>query len=252
AAGLAGAALARALRPLPWPAAAVVEGVALWPLLSSRMLRHEVTAVEDALGRSLADGRTQVSRLVSRDTRTLDVEAVRGAALGSLSENLSDSVVAPLLAHAAGGLPGAAVYRYANTADAMWGYRTPRWLHAGRVAARADDLTNLVPARVSALLLLAVARAPRHLARLRAQARLTPSPNGGWPMGAMALVLGVRMAKPGVYALHPDGRAATAADTRRAVRLVAAVTVAAWPVAAVVSLVRQALVRRALMHGAVA
>jgi adenosylcobinamide-phosphate synthase len=244
---LAGTVLARAGRRLPWPAQVVLHGVALWPLLSGRMLRREVAAVEDALARSLDDGRAQVARLVSRDTSALDAEGVRGAALGSLSENLCDSVVAPLIWHAVAGLPGAVLYRYVNTADAVWGYRSPRWQHAGRVAARADDLANLAPARLSALLLLAVARAGHLLPRLPAQARLTPSPNGGWPMGAMALVLDVRLVKAGVYALHPGGRQPATDDTRRALRLVAAATAAAWPLAAGMSLLREAVVHRAVV-----
>ncbi len=228
----AGALVDAAARRLPWPAGVLLEGAALWPLLSGRMLRREVAAVEDALARSLPEGRAQVSRLVSRDTAALAADDVRGAALASLSENLCDSLVAPLLAHAVAGLPGAALYRYANTADAVWGYRTPRWQHAGLVAARADDVLNLVPARLSALLLLAVARRPGLLARLPEQARRTPSPNGGWPMGALALLLDVRLVKPGVYALHPGGRAPAPADTRRALALVRAVGPAAWLVAA--------------------
>ena len=78
---------------------------------------------------------------------------MRGAAIESLAENLSDSVVAPLLWYVVAGLPGAALYRFANTADACWGYRSPRWRYAGTVAARADDALNLVPARLTALLL---------------------------------------------------------------------------------------------------
>ncbi len=83
--------------------------------------------------------------LVSRDTAALDASELSGAAIQSLAENLSDSVVAPLLAYAAGGLPAAAAYRALNTADAMWGYRTPELLHHGRAAARADDAANLDP-----------------------------------------------------------------------------------------------------------
>jgi len=213
----------RGLGRLPVPVAVLLRGTALWTVVSGRLLRREVAAVEAALARSLQEGRDQVGRLVSRDVTALDAEQVRAAALGSLSENLCDSVVAPLLAHAVAGVPGAVAYRFANTADAMWGYRSARWQHAGRVAARADDLANLLPARLTGLLLLG----PRRLlagggrsgpARLRAQARLTPSPNGGWPMGALALRLGIRLTKPGVYDLNPDGRPATAQDTAVALR----------------------------------
>lgn len=237
----------RRLRAVPWSVAVLGEGLLLWPLLSGRLLRREVAAVEAALGRCLPDGRAQVSRLVSRDTGRLDDEQVRAAALGSLSENLCDSVVAPLLAHAAAGLPGAALYRYVNTADAVWGYRTPRWQHAGRVAARADDVANLLASRLTGLLLLVVPaarRAPssglgRLLRELPGQARLTPSPNGGWPMGALSLLLDVRMPKPGVYELNAAGHPATPADTALALRLAKQVTAAAWTLLAVLSVSRR-------------
>lgn len=219
----AGLVVDRSSRRLPWAGAVVVQATALSTLLSARLLRREVAEVERALARSTSAGRGRVSRLVSRDTAALDAEQVRGAALGSLSENLSDSVVAPALVHAFGGLTAAAAYRFVNTADAMWGFRSPRWEHAGRVAARADDLANLLPARLSGLLL--VGPDPARLARLPREAARTPSPNGGWPMGALALRLGTRITKPGVYALNPGARPAVPPDTVRALRLFRRATV---------------------------
>jgi adenosylcobinamide-phosphate synthase len=181
-------------------------GVALKPLLAWRMLRDEVAAVERALGQSLPQGRAQLQRLVSRDVQTLGDVEVRESAIESLAENLNDSVVAPLFWFALCGLPGAALYRFANTADAMWGYRG-RYEWAGKWAARADDALSWLPARITALLLcLAAGRAPAWR-DVQQQASLTPSPNGGWPMGTMALLLGVRLCKPGVYALHAEGSA---------------------------------------------
>lgn len=214
----AGTVAERACRRLSPPAGALAQGVLLWPLWSGRLLADEVASVEAALERSLVEGRRALARIVSRDTAVLDAAEVRAAAIESLAENLSDSVVAPLLWFAVGGLPAAAAYRYVNTADAMWGYRTPRWQHAGRVAARADDLANLVPARLTAGLLLAGAPAAawRGLAR---EARRTASPNAGWPMAAIALRLGLRLAKPGVYVLHPRGRSPGPGDIRRALAL---------------------------------
>jgi adenosylcobinamide-phosphate synthase len=141
---------------------------------------------------------------------------VRAAAIESLAENMSDSVVAPLLWFAIGGLPAAAIYRFANTADACWGYRTPQWLHAGRVAARADDVLNLLPARLTAVL-LADWTVPR--TKLRLEARKTPSPNAGWPMTALALRFGVRLDKIESYTLNPGGRAPGPGDTEAALRL---------------------------------
>ncbi len=216
--GTAGAALQWALGWLPAWAAALGLGLALKPLLAWRMLREEVQAVEAALGRSLQAGRAQLARLVSREVDGLDEAAVRESAIESLAENLNDSVVAPLFWFVLAGLPGAAVYRFANTADAMWGYRGLRggrdWTWAGQWAARADDVLGWLPARITALLLCPL----RGHAALAGEARRTPSPNSGWPMAAMALRLGVRLRKPGVYALHAGGRAPVPDDVRRAVR----------------------------------
>ncbi len=209
---------------LAWHALAgmLVLGLLLKPLLAWRMLREEVQGVESALSSSLPAGREQLARLVSRDVQALDTSQVRESAIESLAENLNDSLVAPLFWFALLGLPGAALYRYANTADAMWGYRGLRagrdWTWAGKWAARADDVLSWLPARLTALLLM-LARGGLSWRALRTQAPRTPSPNSGWPMAAMALALDVRLAKPGVYVLHETGRPPEPADTARAVQL---------------------------------
>ncbi len=191
--------------------AASAYGVALKPLLAWRMLRTEVLAVEAALSESLESGRARVAYLASRDTRAFTEAQVRETAIESLAENLNDSVIAPLFWFAVAGLGGAALYRFANTADAMWGYRG-RWEWAGKWTARADDVLSWIPARLTAFALVP----PRRWPALRQEARRTASPNGGWPMGAMALRLGVQLGKPGVYSLNPHGRPTTAADSVRA------------------------------------
>ena len=217
--------------------AAALLAFALKPMLAWRMLRDEVMAVEVALGQSLPAGRTRLARLVSRDVQALSADEVRESAIESLAENLNDSVIAPLFWFALLGLPGAALYRFANTADAMWGYPGMRggryWQWAGKWAARADDVLSWMPARITALLLLLVAGGSGlPLRALVRQARKTPSPNSGWPMAAMALVLQVRLAKPGVYVLHAAGRTPGPLDTRRAARLAGLVVLAAVPLVA--------------------
>lgn len=212
---------------LPFWLAAPALGLLLKPLLAWRLLRNEVSGVETALGQSLEEGRAWLSRLVSRDTAALDAITVRESAIESLAENLSDSLVAPLFWFALAGLPGAALYRFANTADAMWGYRG-RYEWAGKWAARADDVLSWLPARITALLLVLVAGRRLDWGALRRDARLTPSPNGGWPMGAMALCLGVRLRKPGVYALNASAPEPVARDTGRALD---AARSAAWAAA---------------------
>ena len=204
---------------LPWYLAALLLGLALKPMLAWAMLRREVQAVEDALSTSLEAGRERLSWLVSRDTSTLSASEVRESAIESLAENLNDSVVAPIFWFVLFGLPGAAVYRFANTADAMWGYHGLRdgvnWEWAGKWAARADDALSWVPARLTALLLAGVAGGI-HLKVLRREARKTPSPNSGWPMAAMALALNIRLRKPGTYTLHAAGKLPSAVDTVKA------------------------------------
>jgi len=220
--GVAGIAfgLQQILASLPGWLALVLLGLLLKPLLAWRMLRSEVQAVEMALAQSLDAGRTRLAWLVSRDVTQLSAAGVRESAIESLAENLNDSVVAPLFWFVVAGLPGAALYRFANTADAMWGYRGDRggrrWEWAGKWAARADDVLSWLPARLTALG-LALAAGGLRPATLRAEAGRTPSPNGGWPMGAMALALDVRLGKPGVYALHAAGRSPHEGDVARAI-----------------------------------
>lgn len=210
--------LMQTLHPL---AQAALMGVLLKPLLSWRMLRDEVRAVEAALAESLAAGRQRLGWLVSRDVTHLSETQVREAAVSSLAENLNDSVVAPLFWFAVAGLPGAALYRFANTADAMWGYRGERggrdWTWAGKWAARVDDALSWLPARLTALL-IALPTVGRGWSAVVANAGRTPSPNGGWPMGALAVGLGIRLGKPGVYELNAQGRAPLAGDTAQALR----------------------------------
>lgn len=202
--------------------AAPLLALLLKPTFAWRMLRDEVLAVECALGESVEAGRACLARIVSRDVRSFDADRVRETAIESLAENLSDSFVAPLFWYALAGLPGAVLYRFANTLDAMWGYRG-RWEWAGKWSARADDALSWLPARLTALLLMplsgAVCRA------LPSEARRTPSPNGGWPMAAMALRLGVRLRKPGVYALNAAAPSPSAAHMAEALRIA---TRAAW------------------------
>ncbi|MFZ5487570.1 MAG: adenosylcobinamide-phosphate synthase CbiB [Pseudomonadota bacterium] len=226
---------------LPLAPAALLLALLLKPLLAWRMLAAEVGAVEAALAQSLAAGRARLAWLVSRDVAALDAAQVRESAIESLAENLNDSVVAPLFWFAVAGLPGAALYRFANTADAMWGYPGMHggryWQWAGKWAARADDVLSWLPARLTALLLAAFAGWPPRAAQrvplrtLRREAARTPSPNSGWPMAAMALALGVRLGKPGVYQLHGAGRAAQAGDVQAALHLAQKVPLALFSLA---------------------
>jgi adenosylcobinamide-phosphate synthase len=212
-----------------------LEAVGLKLTLAVRGLGAAALEVARHLDRGdLAAARAAVGRhLVSRPTAALDGAEVASAAIESVAENLTDSVAGPLLAYAAFGLPGAAAYRAANTADAMFGYRRGALEHFGKVAARLDDALSFLPARASTLALtagaaLTGASGRAALATAWRQHRRTTSPNAGWTMAAMAGALGVRLAKPGHYRLGA-GADPGARDVVRSVRvmLAAAAVVAA-------------------------
>ena len=224
--------LQRVVLQLPVLWAALLLGILLKPLFAWRMLRREVQAVELALQESLEAGRARLSMLVSRDTTALTESQVRESAIETLAENLNDSVIAPIFWFVLLGLPGAAVYRFANTADAMWGYkgvyRGRNWEWAGKWAARADDVLSWLPARITAALLWLVSgfKVTSFWSRLRQEASKTPSPNSGWPMVAMALLLNIQLSKPDVYTLNPSGNAPNTLDTSKSIKLASKATLA--------------------------
>jgi adenosylcobinamide-phosphate synthase len=238
-AGLVGLALHAALA---FPGGWLVEALLMSTLLAQRSLVGHVLAVADALEAGLAPARAAVARLVGRDPDSLDRHGVARAALESLAESLSDGVMAPLLWGMLLGLPGMLAYKAVNTLDSMVGHRTERYRDLGWASARLDDLVNLVPARLTALLLVAAglgrgrAAAGRALRACLHDARRHRSPNAGWPEAALAGALDLRLAGPRRYAGVPvddawmgEGRAeASAADIRAGVAL----AWLAWAIAA--------------------
>lgn len=201
-------------------------------LLAYRALDRAVGEVQAALERDdLGEARRLLGwHLVSRPTGELRAHEVAAAAIESLAENLSDSLVAPILAYLLGGLPGLAVYRFCNTADAMWGYRNQRYEWLGKTAARTDDVLNLVPARLTAALLVLAAQYAngRGTASWQVATRehgYTASPNAGWPMAAMAGALDTILVKRDHYTLGDGTRIPSAAMLSEA-RTIARVAVA--------------------------
>ena len=177
----------------------VVEIILAAILLAPRSLAQHIRAVADGLRQSLPAGRHAVAMIVSRDTAAMDAPAVARSAIESGAENLSDGVIAPALWFLVAGLPGIMVYKIVNTADSMIGYRTPRHADFGWAAARMDDLLNLAPARLTALLIALPGGALHRLTDIRADAALHRSPNAGWPEAAMARATGVALAGPRSY-----------------------------------------------------
>jgi len=200
-----------ALAALPGIWADVIVGAIL---LAQRSLADHVRAVAAALRLSVAEGRRSVAMIVGRDTASMDQPAVARAAIESAAENLSDGVIAPAFWLLIAGLPGILIYKAVNTADSMIGHRTPRHEQFGWASARFDDLLNLVPARLTALLIwLTRPRAGVWPAIIR-DARLHRSPNAGWPESAMAQILDIALSGPRSYHgqsrdfpwVHPQGR----------------------------------------------
>jgi adenosylcobinamide-phosphate synthase len=226
--------VAWALRSMPfgW----VIEAILASSLLAQKSLGRAVRAVAAALARSLPEGRVAVSHIVGRDPERLDTAGVARAAIESLAESTSDGVVAPLFFLLLGGLPGIALYKAVNTADSMIGHKTERHLNFGWAAARFDDLLNLIPARLTALLVAGAAffvkgaQPEAAWATALSDAKQHESPNAGWPEAAFAGALGYQLGGPRSYAgelvdlpSFGHGRAdLDAADIERALRLYSA------------------------------
>lgn len=185
--------------------------------------------------------RTAVGHIVGRDTAELTHAGVAAAALESLAESFNDGVVAPAFWLLVGGLPGLFAYKALNTADSLIGHREPRWRMFGWAAARADDVANLLPARIAGFLLAATGGAGLRI--MFRDASKHASPNAGWPEAALAGALDVRLGGPATYdgALHErpifgDGAAPDAEDLARGLRTYVRACALLWVLAALLSL----------------
>jgi adenosylcobinamide-phosphate synthase len=188
----------------PWGGIAVL-AYFLYTGLATRSLHLESLKVEAALVRGDLDAaKASLSMIVGRETSHLSLEDMRRALIETVAENLSDGVVAPMFFTLLLGLPGLFFYKAANTMDSMVGYKNYWYAQFGKVAARADDVLNFIPARLTALLMISTAaalgldwrQAWRILRRDRGNAA---SLNAGCPEAAMAGALGVRLGGPSVY-----------------------------------------------------
>ncbi len=212
--------------------------VLLKPTFSLRALWESVSRVQAALQTECPVGaecpvgdvdtqeaKRSLGRIVSRDVAALTPPLIASAAIESAAENFTDSFVAPLMYYVLLGVPGAVAYRAVNTLDAMVGYRG-KYEYLGKASARADDLLNLAPARLGALLLsvsagLGNGSVMGALRTMWRDNRKTASPNAGWTMSAMAGALGVWLEKPGVYRLGAGFPEPVEGDIPRGLRIVA-------------------------------
>jgi adenosylcobinamide-phosphate synthase len=205
----------------------IAEAILIFYCLAGTTLIREVQEVFKAVDRSLEEGRTQVARIVGRDTSELSAQEIRTAALETLAENLNDGVIAPLFWLALLGVPGMVAYKMINTLDSMIGYRNERYLDFGRFAARMDDVAGWIPARLTAFLMLLVAGKLNRIAWVHENGCKHLSPNSGHPEAALAAILDCRFGGPHNYFgeevwkpyIGENDRPLTTADMQRAVRI---------------------------------
>ncbi len=233
---------------------AVSVAVATWIALGGTSL----AAVGERLGEALAaddveSARALIPSLCGRDPASLDSAGMARATIESVAENTSDAAVAPLFWGAVAGVPGLLGYRMANTLDAMVGYRSDRYLRFGWASARLDDVANYLPARLTAVLVLAIGPDRRSgTTAVRRDAAAHPSPNAGVVEASFAGVLGVSLGGITVYRHGTDSRpvlgrgaAPTVRDVQRATTLSRQVQLGALAAVAIGQLlVRTAVSRR--------
>ena len=232
--------LAWAIAVLPWVTLALwvrelhpqahwaVDILLLYFTLGGQSLAEHAEAVATPLAAGDLDtARLRVGWIVSRDTRELDPTGVARAATESVLENGNDAVFGALFWFVLGGGIGALLFRLTNTLDAMWGYRTPRYLRFGWAAARLDDVLNMLPARLTALTYALLGNTRRALRCWRTQAARWDSPNAGSVMAAGAGAIGIALGGSAIYHGQLEdrprlgtGEAARATDIDKAVALV--------------------------------
>lgn len=200
--------------------------------LAGKTLAIEALEVKSALNISLEDGRRRVARIVGRDTNRLDYKGIVMATIETVAENTVDGITSPIFFGLLFGIPGALVYKIANTMDSMIAYRNDRYLYFGRAAARLDDILNFFPARLSALTsilaapLLSLPMKEAFGVYLRDRYK-HKSPNSAQSEAAFAGLLGVKLGGPTFYKdglvhkefLNERGREVTKEDIERSIEL---------------------------------
>ena len=192
----------------------IVGALVLKLAFSFRGLRRTALKIKDLLQDNKLDkARFELRALVSRDTSTLSQPQLVSATMESVAESTCDSFVAPLFFFLIFGVPGAIAYRVVSTLDSRIGYHG-RYEYLGKFASRVDDVLNYIPARITALLLVAAAFFSGRNGKRAWQVALsdhskTASPNAGWPMAAAAGALNVQLEKANHYKLGNGGAALT-------------------------------------------
>jgi adenosylcobinamide-phosphate synthase len=206
----------------------IIDVLVLYFVVGHKSLRQHAFAIYNPLiEENLEKARKNVGMIVSRDTTSLDEDGIRKATVESVLENGNDAIFAPIFWFIVGGAPAALIYRLANTLDAMWGYKTDRFLFFGRFAARMDDILNWLPSRLVGLSYSLLGDTKNALQCWREQAHLLESPNAGVVMTAGAGALNVKLGGDTIYhgeikkkAVFGCGKSPANIDIYRSVRLI--------------------------------
>ncbi|WP_103071734.1 adenosylcobinamide-phosphate synthase CbiB [Aquimarina sediminis] len=167
--------------------------------LANKSLISEGKAVFEALQKGIESGRKRLAWIVGRETDQLNSQQIKTAVFETLSENLSDGVIAPLFYYALFGITGAMSYKMINTLDSMIGYKNKRYKEFGRFAAKLDDVANYIPARITALLMLLVTLKLHKIPFVIKYGKQHSSPNAGYPEAALAAILDCKFGGPNYY-----------------------------------------------------
>ena len=190
-----------------------IQALVLSFMISPRSLGDAGREIYFLLAREdLVRAREKVGWIVGRDTQNLNESEITRATVETVAENTVDGIISPLFYFAIGGLPLAVAYRAINTMDSMLGYKNDKYLYFGRVAARLDDVANLIPARLTGLLFIGAAMLlqldyKNAFNMMRRDAAKHPSPNGGWAEATVAGALHIRLGGMNYYFGEPHFRA---------------------------------------------
>ena len=175
------------------------KSIFLFYALANKSLIQEGKAVFNELKKGILQGRKRLSWIVGRDTRKLNEQQIKTAVLETLSENLSDGVIAPLFYYTILGVPGAMLYKMINTLDSMIGYKNDRYQYFGKFAAKLDDFFNFLPSRITAILMLLVSGKINKIQNVFTEGKKHSSPNAGYPEAALAIILDCQFGGPNYY-----------------------------------------------------
>lgn len=177
----------------------LISSIIVFYCLAGKTLITEVKNTFLAVNESLEYGRMHVSRIVGRDASQLNEQQIKTAALETLSENLSDGVIAPLFWYMLLGVPGMLAYKMINTLDSMIGYKNERYKEFGCWAARIDDVANYIPSRLTSFMMVIVSGKLSVFSFIRKYSRQHASPNSGYPEAALAGILNCQFGGPNIY-----------------------------------------------------